>query len=141
MNVNVIENYKQPHYEEIKQEYMDELISVEDIKQKYDLGQGRWKSIRKQIFEETGYKRTSHNRKKRKVRRFNNVYMTRNGSWQVTHVKDGKTSYFGTYKDRNDALEVATFLRDNNWDFNKLPSELKCKRSKGNIRLKVEQYG
>ena len=52
-------------------------------------------------------------------------YTKLKNSWRVSKHINGKIKYFGQYPTEETAQQVVAVLKENNWDYNSLPQELK----------------
>lgn len=106
-------------YDEIKKDYVDRVISTEEIMEKYDLTSHRWAELSKRIRNETGFirkKGTKYGNRRARCYAFAKYYIFRRGRWEVYKCLDGKTMYFGVYSSEGEARLVVEKLKEVNWD-------------------------
>ena len=119
INVNIIDgdycDVSEVEYRQIKEEYLNWDLTVQEIRNKHGLPNKRWGRIKKRIFDETGYSRRNHTREGVK-----NYYQTRDGNWLVQKIIDGHCYKYGVYETEGQAVLVVRILRKYGWNLDNI---------------------
>lgn len=115
-NFRIIEgDYDDFDYEAFKEDYLNMFISKSEICEKYDLSHSRYCKYGKQVFEETGFKRSAGVTPRT---RYSNIRQTGSDKWRIDKQVNGRKLYCGTYPTFEEARKVRDFLREHNWSNN-----------------------
>lgn len=125
VTVRIVENHlmSDEEYRQIKKDYLDMVISTDEIMEKYDLTSHKWAELSKRIRDETGFirkKGTKYGNRRARCYAFAKYYIFRRGRWEVYKCLDGKTRYFGAYSSEDEARLVVEKLKEANWDKSQL---------------------
>lgn len=114
MNFRIIENYNEDKlYEDFKRDFINPEVTQKDIKEKYDMGNGKYAKLRKRVCGELGLKRKPS---KPNIRKHIIKYYDK---WVIRKKIDGDLKYFGTFKNFEDAQKVRDELVKCGWDKSK----------------------
>jgi len=103
-------------YEEFKEDFLNPMITVEELKEKYNLGRSEWNHYRSRVLEDTGLSRKPSTRM--------GVHPTANYEY-IQKIGDGyvisktigvNTRYYGRYTDYDTAKMVRDKLIESGWD-------------------------
>ena len=126
VNVNIIEGDYSVNecYEDFKRDYMACELSMKEIDAKYGLSTGQSYRLRKQVVDETGFKRGVRGRPMKEAKHY--TYDKSLGKWRVGKRVNGEMVYYGYYPSENTAKMIVAELKKVNWDKNSL-DEIKQK--------------
>ena len=123
-NFNIIEgHYEDIDYESFKEDYMNMFIPKSEILKKYDLTHNRYLKYGRQVYKDTGFKRSSG---VPSVGMNTNIKST-GKRFRVDKEIKGKKFYCGTYDTIEDARRVRDFLVEHNWSNNAIEYCIKGK--------------
>ena len=100
-------------YEEIKEDYYNSSLLVEEIKKKYQLSKGDWKRFRKQLKEEGLPLKTVRNRMGTGKYFY---WCEKRGMYKVQRHFKRKTVFFGYYPTEEAAQARIDELNRNGWE-------------------------
>ena len=108
-------------YEQIKTEYLQGETPVNEIKKQNNLTPYEWRTIQKQITQETNYRRQGRPSKPKRRNRGTVTKCKYETTYRVSRVLQGKRYDYGRYYSKHEAEIVRQKLLENDWDKNKLP--------------------
>lgn len=125
-------------YPEFKKDFLNELVRVSDLKKKYDLSNGKYNYLRKQVLEETGLveKPAKLGGKNLAFKESRFIVQDKKGTCRIYKTLNYVKVSFGTYPDFETAKKVRDKLLESNWDM-ELAAELKEKYSTTKKRRKI----
>lgn len=108
-----------PYYsynmDELIKDYENMELSVNEIKEKHNIGSGAWQTVLKRLKEQgvpmRGYNKPSGVRKARYY-----YWDKHTQSWRVYKFINGKQLGFGGYRTEKEAQARVKELKKNNWD-------------------------
>lgn len=113
MNFNIIETDYTKDFNErytlIKEELSNGL-SVSDIKEKYEMSDGKWRKYYKQLVEDGIFKPRARSQKEAKF------YTHHNGRYIVQKWKKDRKQHIGTFKCEADAKKCVQLMKQCKWD-------------------------
>lgn len=136
------------HYESFREDFLNPLITVDDLLEKYDIPKYKYREWSKKIKEEEDLKqmpiyRNSVNKVGIEgLRKNQNIYRLSNCYGISKHINRERI-YFGRYPDIETARKVRNILHENNWDVSLVP-ELMDKygysKEKSTYEKAIEHY-
>lgn len=117
MNFRIVESdYTREFYERyarIKKDLSNGL-KVKEIKQKYDLNDGKWRKYQKELVAEGLFEPRARSQKKAKF------YTYSNGRFRSQKVINGRKYHIGTFKCKHDVELAVELMKECGWDLSKL---------------------
>lgn len=104
--------------EELKKDYLNPMMDVDDICKKHDISRNYYLKLRKDVVKETGVSRKPTKVGARDIKYNKSKNISRNpfsGKYRVTHFQKGKARFFGNYDTFEIAEEVRDLLIEHNW--------------------------
>lgn len=131
LNFRIVENaYDDIDFEELIDDYLNPMMTIEEICKKHDISRKKYYSCKKRIVEETGVS-TKPSLLSGRLRNFVNemhIYKIElSGKYRIVKEIDKKTQYFGDYDSMEIAKEVRELLIAHDWDREYYLNEIKPK--------------
>ena len=116
MNFNIKQSEYYPYnMTELIKDYENMELSVNEIKEKHNIGSGTWQTVLKRL-KERGVTMRGYS-KPRGVRKARYYYWDKHSqSWRVYRFINGKYHGFGGYKLEKEAQARVEELKQNNWE-------------------------
>lgn len=114
---NIIENpvhHYETVYDEIKVDYVDNQLPVEEIQQKYDISQKEWKHVLNKFREDNIPIRVRGGEGKYSSVKYY-YYNKASGTYTVKKWVNGKSESFGTYPTEREAKQRVNYLKSRGW--------------------------
>lgn len=111
INFKIVEREEFP-YEDFKRDYQDLRLSVQDLRDKYDLSRGRYYNKSKQVQKETGFHRMkghSGGKYGKYIKKTKDKYIV------YRNLPNGTQRYGGRYSDLTTARIVRNYLIEHDW--------------------------
>ena len=103
-------------YESFKEDFCNPMITVAEMREKYNLSNGEWKHYRSRVLEDTGLSRKPSTRMGvHPSANYEHIHM-RGDEYIVSKTTGVSTRYYGRYSDYGTAKMVRDKLVESGWD-------------------------
>ena len=113
---NIIENpvhHYETVYDEIKVDYVDNQLPVEEIQQKYDISQKEWKHVLNKFREDNIPLRGRFFIKNKSAKYYS--FSKPHGKYKVCKWINGKHNSFGYFDSEEEAQRMVEYLKSRGW--------------------------